>query len=77
MRLALVAGRKRGTGFAVCTLAKNANEARSARELSAFAAVLGMSDVERKASEKNLKRLIGAGTAEKKRAAPGAAKVKK
>ena len=59
MRLALAACRKRGAGFVVCSLAKNANEMRRARELSAFAAVLGMTDVERKEAGKTLEKLMG------------------
>ncbi|MCX6771459.1 MAG: hypothetical protein NTX79_05380 [Candidatus Micrarchaeota archaeon] len=59
MRLALAACRKRGTSFVFATLAKDANELRSAREISAFAAVLGMSDVERKGAEKKLLSLTG------------------
>lgn len=77
MRLVLAAGRKRGTGFVVCSLAKNANEERSARELSAFAAVLGFTDVERKATEKNIERLIGGSKAAKNGAQPSAQKVGK
>jgi RNase P/RNase MRP subunit p30 len=65
MRLALAACRKRGTGVVVCSLAKNANEMRGARELSAFASVLGMSDVERKEAGKNLERLTNPAKVEK------------
>jgi len=57
MRLALAACRKRGTGFVFATLAKDASQMRGARELSAFAAVLGATDVERKEAEKNMARL--------------------
>ena len=52
-------------GFVACSLAKSAGEMRSARELTAFASVLGMTDVERKDAEKNLARLIGAVKVEK------------
>ncbi|MFA6214606.1 MAG: hypothetical protein WC717_05005 [Candidatus Micrarchaeia archaeon] len=65
MRLLLSACRRRGTGFVVCSLAKNANELRGARELSAFAAVLGMADVERKGAEKRLELLCGAAKVDK------------
>jgi len=58
MRLLLSACRKRGTGFVFVTLAKSANEFRSARELSAFAFVLGATDVERKEAEKKLRNLV-------------------
>lgn len=54
MRLLLSACRKRGTAFIFVTLAKDAPMARSARELSAFAAVLGATDVERKQAEKRI-----------------------
>ena len=54
MRLLLSACRKRGTGFIFATLAADAAQMRSARELVAFAAVLGATDVERKAAEKKL-----------------------
>jgi len=59
MRLALGACRKRGTCFVFATLAKDASQVRSPRELSAFAAVLGTTDVERKEAEKNMARLAG------------------
>ena len=59
MRLLVSACRKRGTGFVFATLAKDANGLRSARELSAFAAVLGATDVERKGAEKRLLSLAG------------------
>ena len=65
MRLALAACRRRGTGFVACSLAKNANELRSARELSAFAAVLGMADVERKQAGITLEKLTGGAKVEK------------
>ena len=66
MRLVLAACRKRGTGFVFVTLAKDASSMRSARELVAFATVLGVSDVEKKAAEKNLERLAGENNAPKK-----------
>ena len=59
MRLLLSACRKRGTSFIFATLAKDASQARSARELSAFAAVLGATDVERKSAEKRLLGITG------------------
>lgn len=52
MRLLLNAARKRKCGFAACTLAKDEESLRNGRELTAFMAVLGMSDVERKGAEK-------------------------
>ena len=58
MRLLLSAARKRKCGFVVCTLAKNANEMRNARELTAFMAVLGFSDVERKDAERKIGELV-------------------
>jgi RNase P/RNase MRP subunit p30 len=54
MRLLVAAARRMGAVCAVCTLAANENEVRSARELDAFAAVIGMSDVERNDSEKQI-----------------------
>ncbi len=59
MRLLLTACRKRKASFVFVTLAKDAHHMRSARELLAFAAVLGATDVERKAAEKKLKQLAG------------------
>lgn len=59
MRLALEACRRVDCGFVVCTLAKNADELRNARELTAFMAVLGMKDTERKAAEKMVGELAG------------------
>ena len=59
MRLLLSACRKRGTSFIFATLAKDAAQMRSARELSAFAAVLGATDVERKEAEKKLAGIAG------------------
>ncbi|MFA5929481.1 MAG: hypothetical protein WC861_01220 [Candidatus Micrarchaeia archaeon] len=66
MRLALAACRRRGASFVFCSLAKNGNEARIARELMAFAAVLGATDVERKEAEKSIARLTGASAKPKK-----------
>jgi|SRR3989344_4723338 len=60
MRLLLSAARKRKCGFAVCTLAKKPEELRNARELTAFAAVLGFSDVERKDAERRMGELVRA-----------------
>jgi len=62
MRLLLSACRKRGTGFVFATLAKDASQMRSARELSAFAAVLGATDVERKDAEKRMAGIATAST---------------
>ena len=77
MRLLLSACRRRGTGFVFATLAKGASQMRSARELSAFAAVLGATDVERKASEKRIA-LIADGGAKAEKPGPSApAKVEK
>lgn len=59
MRLLLAACRKRGTSFIFATLAKDASQMRGARELAAFAAVLGATDVERKAAEKKLLGIAG------------------
>ena len=58
MRLLLAACRKRGTIFIFATLAKDAASMRSARELTAFAAVLGATDVERKEAEKKIAELV-------------------
>jgi len=58
MRLLLSACRKRGTLFIFVTLAKDATQIRSARELAAFAAVLGANDVERKEAEKKLQTMV-------------------
>lgn len=58
MRLLVSAARKRKCGFAVCTLAKNESEVRNARELTAFAAVIGFTDVERKGAEKRMAELL-------------------
>ena len=82
MRLALSACRKRGTGFVFVTLAKDAAQMRSDRELMAVAAVLGATDVERKGAEKNIERLAGGSAKLKKGTAgapahPGPAKVEK
>ena len=66
MRLALSACRKRGTSFVFVTLAKDVSSMRGARELVAFATVLGATDVERKAAEKNIGRLTGDGAKLKK-----------
>lgn len=59
MRLLLKACRKRGTPFIFATLANDESQLRSAREISAFAAVIGATDVERKAAEKKMKQLAG------------------
>ena len=77
MRLALSACRKRGTSFVFATLAKDASSARSLRELVAFATVLGATDVERKAAEKNIERLTWESAKPKKPAPTSAAKVDK
>ena len=78
MRLLISACRKRGTGFIFATLAKDAAQVRSSRELAAFAAVLGATDVERKAAEKRMAIIALAG-AKAKSGAPSAlaAKVEK
>jgi len=61
MRLLLAACRKRGASFVFCSLAKDAAHMRSARELTAFAAVLGATDVERKEAEKKIEELAKVG----------------
>ena len=61
MRLLLSTCRKRGAGFIFATLAGDEGQMRSARELSAFAALLGATDVERKAAEKRMKQLADGG----------------
>jgi hypothetical protein len=61
MRLLLAACRKRCAAFVFATLANDEGQMRSARELSAFAAVLGATDVERKGAEKRMKQIAGAG----------------
>lgn len=58
MRLALASCRKSGCGFAACTLAKNGNETRNARELEAFMSVLGMNQHEKDFCAKTLERLV-------------------
>ncbi|VVC01437.1 Uncharacterised protein [uncultured archaeon] len=62
MRLAFACCRRSGADFAVCSLANEGNEARNARELEAFCAVLGMTQHEKSHAEKTLARL----TAKKK-----------
>ena len=59
MRLLLQACRREGCPFAFCTLASNEGQLRSARELAAFAAVLGATPEERKHSEKLLEGIAG------------------
>ncbi len=68
MRLALGACRKSGCGFVACTLAKDENSLRSARELEAFMAVLGMNEHEKAHAEKCMEKMaifsrIGTGDA--------------
>ena len=58
MRLALASCRKAGCGYAVCTLARNANETRNARELESFMSVLGMDQHERKFAGETSERLV-------------------
>lgn len=58
MRLALSQCRKAGCDAIVCTLARDADGLRNARELSAFASVLGMGDAERKAAREAIERLV-------------------
>ncbi|MFA6907932.1 MAG: hypothetical protein WC263_03820 [Candidatus Micrarchaeia archaeon] len=77
MRLLLAACRKRGTGFAFATLAKDSSHMRSARELAAFAAVLGATDVEMKAAKKSIVRLAGRGEKPERPAQLSAAKAGK
>ncbi|MFA6328150.1 MAG: hypothetical protein WCY41_01765 [Candidatus Micrarchaeia archaeon] len=74
MRLLLSACRKRGTPFVFVTLAKDASQARGARELSAFATVLGATDVERKAAEKKMSGIADGSARQKKGTPPDAAK---
>ena len=58
MRLALAQCRRGGCAFAVATLAKSEQEVRNARELVAFATVLGMNNAERKNAEKIIGLLV-------------------
>ena len=58
MRLALAQCRRGGCAFAVVTLAKSWEELRNARELVAFAAVLGMNPQEKKIAEETAARLV-------------------
>lgn len=71
MRLLISACRKRGTSFVFVTLAKDEALMRGARELSAFAAVLGATDVERKDAEKRLLSITGGSAKAGKPAGPG------
>lgn len=57
MRLAFALCRKSGAGFVVCSLANEENGLRSAREIWAFMAVLGMGQHEKLHAEKLLERL--------------------
>ncbi len=57
MRLALGACRKSGCGAVACTLAKDENSLRSARELEAFMAVLGMNEHEKAHAEECMEKL--------------------
>lgn len=57
MRLAFALCRKSGAGFVVCTLANEDNGARSAREIGAFMAVLGMNQHEKLHAEKLIAKL--------------------
>jgi hypothetical protein len=59
MRLAFSSCRKSGCGTVVCTLAANAASCRSARELGAFASVLGMTAQEKIHAEATARRLVG------------------
>lgn len=61
MRLLLAACRKRGAGFVFSTLAADSSQMRTARELSAFASVLGATDVERKGAEKKADEILKVG----------------
>ena len=63
MRLAFAACRKSGSGFVVCSMAGDENGCRSAREIEAFMAVLGMDQHEKLHAEKLLLKL----TEEKKK----------
>ena len=56
MRLLLSACRKTGAGFVFASMAKNADGVRNARELVAFAYVVGAGDVEIKAAQEALER---------------------
>ncbi|VVC00635.1 Uncharacterised protein [uncultured archaeon] len=58
MRLCLAACRNSGCGFVACSLAKNGNEMRNARERRAFMSVLGMTQEEIKHSEELLEKLV-------------------
>lgn len=57
MRLALDSCRKSGCGFVVCTLAKDENALRNARELEAFMAVLGMNGHEKAHAEECMEKM--------------------
>ena len=59
MRLMLDSCRRAGCGFVACTLAKDENGTRSARELSAFMSVLGMNQHEKEHAKKTADRLAG------------------
>ena len=58
MRLALAQCRRGGCSYAVVSLAKSEQEVRNARELVAFAAVLGMNPQEKKIAEETAERLV-------------------
>jgi RNase P/RNase MRP subunit p30 len=77
MRLLLSACRKRKTGFIFATLAKDASQMRSGRELVAFAAVLGATDLERKEAEKRSLGIAERGANPKKLAPSGPELVEK
>jgi len=57
MRLAFSSCRKKGCGFAVCTLANDEAGLRSGRELESFLSVLGMNEHEKKFCESTMDRL--------------------
>ncbi|MFA6489116.1 MAG: hypothetical protein WCT52_00370 [Candidatus Micrarchaeia archaeon] len=59
MRMALAQCRKSGCGFVVCTLAKDASEARNAHELESFKSILGMNRHEQEFCDRTLARLAG------------------
>ena len=61
MRLALAACRRAGCGFVACTLAQSETGLRNARELSAFASVIGMDQRERKFSGGLMEKLAADG----------------
>ena len=65
MRLLLAACRKTGAAFVFASMAKTPEGMRNARELAAFASVLGATDVERKAAQEKLESFASSTRTEK------------